>query len=412
MIQPALPPAAKSSASSLGAASHPGSLSTGVGHPASSFGFEMAGPSLDFLAAVRAGQTAFRFFDTSPSGLTPMELFNLFMENGLMTRSPRMLPVLRIILKVAQLGYPVPVIIQGESGTGKEIVARFLHRNSVRSEKPFVVVNCGAIPENLIESELFGHAKGAFTGADHRQNGLVAAAHEGILFLDEVEALPLAAQVKLLRVIQTKDYTPIGDSQPRHSDFQLLAATNRSLLEEIKAGRFREDFFYRLNVISINLPPLRERMEDIPFLVGSFLRQFQNATPSCPSVSVEEGFLAGLMKYSWPGNVRELHNILERGFVLCENNALTFADLPEILRVANPSFPVDWATINLDRMAAKEISRRELELRYLHAVLKTCGFSHLRAAEIMQIDRRTAAKMIPELEALIGEKMPVDSDAT
>jgi two-component system response regulator PilR (NtrC family) len=220
-----------------------------------------------------------------------------------------------------------PVYITGESGSGKEVAARLIHSGSSRADAPFVAVNCGAIPENLMESEFFGYKKGAFTGADADKMGYLKAAERGTLFLDEVGDLPLAMQVKLLRVIQEKKVRRVGDTQEDAIDVRIISATHRSLSEQVEAGEFRQDLFYRLNVIELKMPSLREIPEDIPVMVEQVVERLarQGANPAAPSIS-EEAMLA-LRRYDFPGNVRELENILERALALCSDNKILESDL-------------------------------------------------------------------------------------
>jgi len=219
-----------------------------------------------------------------------------------------------------------PVYIAGESGTGKEVAARLIHAGSARAEGPFVAVNCGAIPENLMESEFFGYRKGAFTGADADRAGYLHAAQKGTLFLDEVGDLPLAMQVKLLRVIQEKTFRRLGDTAEEAADLRIISATHRSLAEQVAAGAFRQDLFYRLNVIELKMPALREIPEDIPLMVGQVLERLARANGAAVPAVAEDAMLA-LRRYDFPGNVRELENILERALALCSDGAIHAADL-------------------------------------------------------------------------------------
>ncbi len=232
---------------------------------------------------------------------------------GIIGRSPAMRRLFEMLPRVAAA--PSNVLITGESGTGKELVARAIHQLSPRREKPFVVVNCGGIPPNLLESELFGYVKGAFTGAHRDKPGLFLQAHEGTIFLDEVGELPPELQVKLLRVVQEKTILPLGSTKELQIDVRIISATNRDLEAEVLAGNFREDLFYRLNVISLHLPPLRERREDIPLLVEHFLRKYAEKMGK-KIEGVSDFALKALMEYDFPGNVRELENIIERSVAL------------------------------------------------------------------------------------------------
>ena len=237
--------------------------------------------------------------------------------------------IYQLIRKVATSN--TNILISGESGTGKELVARAIHLNGPRKNKPFVAVNCGAIPENLIESELFGHVRGAFTGAVADHTGLFKQADQGTIFLDEVGELPLHLQVKLLRVLQDKSFTPVGGSKPLKVDVRVISATNRDLRKELDEGRFREDLYYRLNVVQMVMPPLRSRRDDIPILAHYFLRKFANSHDKKVE-EVSSGALMQLMNYSYPGNVRELENILEHAVAVTNKNILTEEDLPQHLK--------------------------------------------------------------------------------
>ncbi|MCK6505335.1 sigma-54 dependent transcriptional regulator [Myxococcota bacterium] len=240
-------------------------------------------------------------------------------------RTPSMKQVYSLIEKVADS--PTTVLIGGESGTGKELVARALHDHSSRAKAPFIQVNCGAIPEALFESELFGYEKGAFTGAVASKPGRFELAHGGTLFLDEVGELPLDLQVKLLRVLQSGTYERVGGVRSLSSDVRVVAATNRDLVREVKRGAFREDLYYRLNVIPIRLPPLRERVEDIPLLVEHFLAKFNTRLGKAVRGVTPEA-MAALMAYRWPGNIRELENLMERSVLLADAPTLAARDLP------------------------------------------------------------------------------------
>jgi len=270
----------------------------------------------------------------------------------------------------------VNVIIYGESGTGKELVARAIHNLSRRSDHDFVPVNCGAIPEHLLESEFFGHRKGAFTGAYADTHGYLDIANGGSLFLDEVGELSLEMQVKLLRAIEGGGYFPVGDSRPRHSDFRVIAATNRNLREMVKAGRIREDFFFRIHIIPITLPPLRERREDIPLLVDHFLMQYkgEKKLPALPG-----GVLEALYKYDWPGNIRELQNVLRRYLAI---KRLDFLDAPAEAPAAE-SLPA----------AEQGQSLNQIMTQFERTVIEKCLEHHHwhrgKTAAALNIDRKT-----------------------
>lgn len=241
--------------------------------------------------------------------------------------APQFRAALAIAAKAARAR--VPVLIEGESGVGKDVIARAIHAASPRHKQAMVTVNCGAIPANLVESELFGHERGAFTGAFDRHVGKFASADMGTIFLDEVSEMPLDAQVKLLRVLQDGEVQPIGARRPIHVDVRIIAATNKRLIEEVEAGRFREDLYYRLNVVQLTVPPLRERMGDIPALSRHLLARIATQ-PGLRSLGVTDDALALLMQHGWPGNVRQLQNALFRAAVLCEGDALTPQDFPQI----------------------------------------------------------------------------------
>jgi DNA-binding NtrC family response regulator len=254
----------------------------------------------------------------------------------LVSRSPQMQSVMRTAEKAAASS--IPVLIEGESGVGKELIARAVHGSSERRAKPFVAVNCGAIPENLVESILFGHEKGAFTGATERHVGKFAEADGGVLFLDEIGELPPAAQVKLLRAIQENEIEPVGARKPMKIDVRLISATNRNLMADVQGGRFREDLFYRLHVFPITVPPLRDRTEDIPDLVRHFLARF-GAEEGKRIQFVSAEALALLQSHSWPGNVRQLENTVFRAVVLAEGDSLGIEEFPQV--AAQASRPAD-----------------------------------------------------------------------
>ena len=252
-------------------------------------------------------------------------------ERRIVTRDPQFLSLLKVAENIAA-SYAT-VLVQGESGTGKELVATALHRFGANPDGPFVPINCGAIPDTLLESELFGHRRGAFTGADTDHPGAVETARDGTLFLDEVGELPPALQVKLLRILQDRQFERIGDNRLIEVDTRVLLATNTDLEKEMEEGRFRQDLFYRINVINIEIPPLRDRPGDIPLLVSHFIRAFKAKTRK-PIDSISPEALAVLTKYSFPGNVRELENALERAMATCEEELLSTERFEEAVEVA------------------------------------------------------------------------------
>jgi len=269
----------------------------------------------------------------------------------------------------------VPVIIYGESGTGKELVARAIHYTGKRADRPFVVENCGAIPENLIENELFGHVKGAYTDARTDQKGLFEEAHGGTLFLDEIGELPVTTQVKFLRVLQDGEFKRIGSTRPVRVDVRVIAATNKDLIQAIAEKTFREDLFYRLNVIPVHIPPLRERKEDIPLLINHFLNDFNKELGKAV-----EGFspaaIQKMMTYQWPGNVRELKNKVKQAMVLTRNNVITAEDLFFHVPVSSNKF-----------QSFKE-AKREFEKEYISQVLRICQGNISQAARLAKKDRK------------------------
>ncbi len=242
-------------------------------------------------------------------------------------------PQIRMIFDLLEKVIPTKsnILIRGESGTGKGMIAEIIHCNSPRRDKPFMSINCSAIPENLLESELFGYKKGAFTGASTDKTGLIVMADGGTLFLDEIGDMPLSLQAKLLKVLETGEVMPLGDTRPKIVDVRLIAATHQNLEEMIKEGRFREDLYYRLNVIEIYVPPLRERKEDIPLLVNYFI-DLCNRENQRNVRGIDENAMRAIMEYPWYGNVRELRNVIERAVILCNGDTITLNDLPDKVR--------------------------------------------------------------------------------
>jgi DNA-binding NtrC family response regulator len=273
------------------------------------------------------------------------------------------------------------VLLQGESGTGKEVVARYIHDQSPRSGKPFLSINCGALPESLLESELFGHVKGSFTGASRDKDGLFSAAGDGTFFLDEIGETTPATQVKLLRVLQQREVIPVGATEAKPVHARVIAATNRDLEEEIKRGNFRSDLYYRLNVISIILPPLRERPNDIALLAELFLKRTGEMRGEAPRGLTAEA-LEAMLKYSWPGNVRELENALERAAILAKGDSIPLSALPE--RVVEPkSDPL------VSDAAQSNPTLDTIERAYIMWVLENEGGNKARTAEVLGIDSST-----------------------
>jgi len=299
----------------------------------------------------------------------------------ILAKSAPMQEIFRTIAKVAD--YKTTVLITGESGVGKELVARALHRRSGRGGASFVAINCGAIPENLLESELFGHRKGAFTDAVQDRRGLFEEASGGSLFLDEIGELPLGLQVKLLRVLEDEKIRRLGDARDIQVDVRIVAATHRDLSAEVKAGRFREDLFYRLNVLPIHVPPLRERREDIPLLIDHFVQR-NNARLGTAVRGLDAEARRLLYEYAWPGNVRELENTIERAMVLTEGDLVTAADLPERVREARDPVQMQLAS---GELSVKKTTRIIEEILIRRALTKTKG-NRTRAAELLEISHR------------------------
>jgi len=304
-----------------------------------------------------------------------------FRFENLIGQSRRMREVLGLCARVA--GRDSTVLLTGESGTGKEVLAKAIHQNSLRAGKPFVTVNCGALPEALAESELFGHRKGSFTGAIADRIGKFEAANEGTIFLDEIGELPMNLQVKLLRVIQEREVDKIGFSQPVKVNVRILAATNRKLKTQVEDGQFREDLFYRLSVVTIDLPPLRERKDDIPLLAAHFLKSFSERYHISPLTITDEA-LALIVRYAWPGNVRQLENAIERLVVLANGNLIKPEELPQEVRESESRI----AKIDL-KLPDEGIDLEQVEREILSLALQKYAGNQTRAAQYLNISRKT-----------------------
>lgn len=310
-------------------------------------------------------------------------------ESGLLGRSPAMLALFKKIARVASA--KSTILIYGESGTGKELVARALHRYGGRESAPFIPVNCGALTETLLESELFGHARGSFTGATVDRRGLWEEAGNGTLFLDEIGETSPAMQVKLLRALQEKEIRRVGSSRPTKVEARVIAATNRDLEEEVKAGRFREDLFYRLNVVVLTIPPLRARRGDIPLLAETFLQRASNNVGRKLHLSDEA--LKLIVSYEWRGNVRELESAIEQAALNTLSVEINPEDLPDRLQSEEVRARAAAARSPMADLYADFPSLDELERRYLIYLLDALGGSRTRAAEILRINRRTLYRM-------------------
>ncbi len=303
--------------------------------------------------------------------------------DGMVGTSPAMRQVHKLITKAAEMN--ANVLISGESGTGKELVARAIHYIGSRAAAPFVAVNCTAIPESLLESELFGYVKGAFTGANSSRDGFFQMADGGTIFLDEIGDASLALQAKLLRTIQTKEFFRVGTSKVSRVDTRIIAASHKDLPGLVKKNLFREDLYYRLNVINIHIPSLKERSEDIPKLINHFLTIFCREM-ECPQPAFSDQALEMLINYSWPGNIRELENLIQRLLVTADQNLIDVADLPENMRTC----------ICQGRSLVRTL--KEVEAEHMLAVLQSVGGNKTRAAEILGIDRKTLREKLKATE--------------
>jgi DNA-binding NtrC family response regulator len=297
----------------------------------------------------------------------------LLIPHGLIGESESLRRIFRAITKAASTS--ATVLIAGESGTGKELVARAIHYSSPRAAAPFVPVNCGGIPEQLLESELFGHVKGAFTGATETRAGFFQTAEGGTIFLDEISETSLAMQVKLLRVLQDKEVCMVGSTRPRQVDVRIIAATNKDLLSLVKKGAFRDDLFYRLNVIAIDLPALRERNDDILLLTRHFANAFAEEAGK-PAPRLSDQVLQVFKNYDWPGNVRELQNVIQRLVVMAEGDGIDVSDLPSLMRFSLPK-------------TGPHRTLAEVEAEHIRHVFTAVNGNKSRAAAILGIDRKT-----------------------
>jgi two-component system response regulator AtoC len=307
-------------------------------------------------------------------------------DRPIVAASPGMIELLEVLERTA--AYKTTALLTGESGTGKEVLARAIHSQSPRREEAFVAVNCGAIPENLLESELFGHAKGAFTGAGRARRGLFVEAHQGSIFLDEIGELPQALQVKLLRVLQEEEVRPVGETKSQAVDVRVIAATSRDLDQAVGDGSFREDLFYRLNVMHLEVPPLRERREDIPLLTDHFLGHFRTALGK-PIQTITDDALERLTSYRWPGNVRELENVIERAVILADGDRISPRELPENIVTA---VAADGGATSYSLKRA----RRAVEAETIRRALRATDGNRTHAAKLLEISHRALLYKIKE----------------
>ncbi len=309
-------------------------------------------------------------------------------ERPIVAASECMIEVLDLVERAAE--YKSTVLLTGESGTGKEVLARAIHAQSPRRSEAFVAVNCAAIPENLLESELFGHVRGAFTGADRARRGLFLEADGGTLFLDEIGELPPPLQAKLLRVLQEEEVRPVGDPKSRRIDVRVIAATARDLPEEVRTGRFREDLFYRLHVLPIHVPPLRERRADIPLLLDHFLARF-SASLGKPIRALDDDALEKLVAYAWPGNVRELENVIERAVILSRSDRIGVQELP-----ASVTAPAGATAAASSQALTLREARRASETDAIRRALSATGGNRTHAARLLGISHRALLYKLKE----------------
>ena len=298
---------------------------------------------------------------------------SVFDFSGVLGSSPRIREIFQLLEMVAPS--EATVLLLGETGTGKELVAQAIHRNSPRAAGPFVVVNCATLPETLLESELFGHERGSFTGATVRKDGRFLVAHHGTVFLDEIGELTLPIQAKILRVLQAREFEPVGSNRTQKVDVRIITATNRDLEKMVREGRFRDDLYYRLNVFPLVLPPLRERLEDLPVLADFFLKRYGEKNRRGVITLAPEA-LQAFRRYSWPGNIRELENVIERGVIVCQGNVLTREDLPAALQLQG-----EWLAAG----GEGEPGLPELERQLISRTLERVAGQRRQAAEILGI---------------------------
>ncbi len=326
------------------------------------------------------------------------EVHKLYTFHNIKSRNKKMREIFELVKKVSETD--VTVLIRGETGTGKELIAKAIHFNSSRRDKAFITVNCSAIPDQLFESELFGYVKGAFTGADKDRKGRAEEADGGTLFLDEIAYIPFPAQTKLLRFLQDKSFDHVGGSETITSDVRIIAATNQSLEDMIAEGTFREDVFYRLNIFPITLPPLRERLEDIPLLVEHFIEKYSAAFDKNVK-QISSSVISSMMNYSWKGNIRELENIIKRAIIKTEDDCITDIDLPKNNVPHNLQASPELATTLENNIPFKDYMKSiaaDAEMKYLITALKAHNGNINQVARMMQVDRKTIYRKISDYD--------------
>ncbi len=331
------------------------------------------------------------------------ELQGKYHFGNIIGKSSKMQRIFELIEKVAPT--KATVLITGDSGTGKELIARAIHYNSPRNEQPFISVNCGALPENLLESELFGHEKGAFSGAVNQRKGRFELAHEGTLFLDEISEMSFPLQVKLLRILQEMEFERVGGSHTLKVDVRMVAASNRNLKEEAANGRFRSDLYYRLNVVHVHLPSLKERKDDLPLLVNHFLAKYAKEAMR-ESIAMSSEAMGRILDYDWPGNVRELENVIERAIILSNGQQIEIKDLPNEVRDLTPPAnalepkQISGATLIPELSAGERLTDSGLKVRQMRAIefIKINGFiTNKYYSKLAEISERQALRELSEL---------------
>jgi len=318
------------------------------------------------------------------------------------TADPNTLKILRLAQKVANSD--TTILILGDSGAGKEVLSKAIHSESNRSKKPFVSVNCGALPESLLESELFGHIKGSFTGAVKDKQGLFAAADKGTIFLDEIGETSPSIQVKLLRALEEKTINPVGGTQPVTVDVRIIAATNAKLEKMVKKGEFRPDLYYRLNVFPLTIPPLKDRPKDIPLLANFFVKR-HCARMELPERNIDPQTMKLLKSYSWPGNVRQLENMLERAILLAKGESILPADLPELLEELNNTGTSSTTTILSNSIMNQAADLETIEKAYIYYVLSQTNWQKAKAAKLLGIDTSTLYRKIERYKLQVPESV-------